>query len=182
MPFPSLASLALQTQPRQQTPVSLRALELLGTPLAETPATRTRTGDFDKLMQQAANLLAHGGSGQDAAIAVYFQALDATTNYTQAMTLASTVPNRWATRDVTFAALGNCITHASNREQALAVAELAWNKGHAFDRWGAGALDKALLYSTTPAQAAEVARLSQQHNYLERYRGIEKRAAAKAGA
>jgi hypothetical protein len=185
MPGPIFNSLPPQRQPGLQRPLSLRGLAAIGlptTPLdpASSGIPPRRGGDVERLMQQAAGLLAAGGRGQDAAVAVYFQAIDASTTYEQAVAVATALPNRLAYRDVTFAALGECITRASTREQALSAAELAWSKGHSFDRWGGGALERALLYSTTPAEASEIASLAHQHDYLERYRGIEQRAAAKA--
>lgn len=146
-----------------------------------TGATNVNGGNFDRLMKQAQALQGDGRGQQDAAIAAYFQALQASTTYDQAVAAVVAMPDRYSYADATRAAMGEVIKRATSRDQALSAAELAWTRGRGFDRWALGALDKALSLSTTPGQCQEIARLAQSHEHLDRYAGLVQRALAKAG-
>lgn len=134
------------------------------------------TGSFDKLLDQAALLAGDGRGDQDAAIAVYFQALQASSGFDQAVELASALPPRYSYRDVTTATLGQVIMRAATPDQALTGAQAAWSKGRGYDRWTQGALEKGLELGKSRPELLAIAQFAGDRGYTDVARRAVERA------
>lgn len=139
-------------------------------------APAPRAGDFNKLLRQASDLAAAGYSCRDAAINGFFKALNAATTFNQATAVLQAVPRGFGYRDVTYAALSASARRIETREQALAVAGEAFERGHAYDNWAVGALDKGLALSSSPDEILEIATLAREHEHLKHFQGIREKA------
>jgi hypothetical protein len=148
------------------------------TPQAAPPPPGQPRADFGELLKQANALAASGRLAEDAAVGVYFKALSSATSHAETITLLQALPQSYGYRDITNAALGATIRRAGNRAEALTGAQLAWDRGHAYDRFAIGALNKALAFSTTPAECLEIARLAREHDFMNRYNNIQAKAIA----
>jgi hypothetical protein len=141
------------------------------------PSTPTaKAGDFDKLLKQATDLAAAGYGVRDAAVNGFFMALNAATTFDQATAVLQAVPHGFGYRDVTYAALSASTRRIETREQALTVAGEAFERGHAYDNWAIGALDKGLALSSGTNQILEIASLARDHDHLKRFQGIREKA------
>jgi hypothetical protein len=143
----------------------------------EPPASSK--GDFGRLLKQATDLAGAGYACREAAVNAFFQALNAATSFDQATQVLLALPRGYAYRDVTFAALSAGSRKIETREQALTVAGEAFERGHAYDNWAVGALDRALTLSKTNPEVLEIANLAKDHEHLGRFRKVQEKAVSR---